>query len=112
MNGKLVRHIVWGLLGLLAAMPAVQAQKRPYVGYVYPAGGQQGTTFPIRIGGQGLQFADGMIVTGDEKVAERARRLKDQAFSRERRFLHPELVLLPMAIGCLMYLPVCDRVTT
>lgn len=33
----------------------------------------------------------GMIVTDDEKVAERARRLKDQAFSRERRFFHAEL---------------------
>ena len=33
----------------------------------------------------------GMIVTDDEKVAERARRLKDQSFSRERRFLHTEL---------------------
>jgi perosamine synthetase len=33
----------------------------------------------------------GMVVTSDEKVAERARRLKDQAFSRERRFLHTEL---------------------
>jgi perosamine synthetase len=33
----------------------------------------------------------GMIVTNDEKVADRARRLKDQAFSRERRFLHTEL---------------------
>jgi perosamine synthetase len=33
----------------------------------------------------------GMIVTSDEKLADRARRLKDQAFSRERRFLHTEL---------------------
>lgn len=33
----------------------------------------------------------GMIVTDDEKLAERARRLKDQAFSRERRFLHTDL---------------------
>jgi perosamine synthetase len=33
----------------------------------------------------------GMVVTSDEKVAERARRLKDQAFSRQRRFLHTEV---------------------
>jgi len=33
----------------------------------------------------------GMVVTNDEKVADRARRLKDQAFSRERRFLHTEI---------------------
>jgi len=36
-----------------------------YIGYVYPAGGQQGTTFPIRIGGQSLQLPDSVIVTGE-----------------------------------------------
>ncbi len=33
----------------------------------------------------------GMIVTNREEVAERARRLKDQAYSREKRFLHTDL---------------------
>jgi perosamine synthetase len=33
----------------------------------------------------------GMVVTNDGKVADRARRLKDQAFYRERRFLHSEV---------------------
>ena len=33
----------------------------------------------------------GMIVTSDDNVADRARRLKDQAFSKERRFLHTEI---------------------
>ena len=33
----------------------------------------------------------GMIVTNDEKIAERARRLKDQAYSPERRFLHTDI---------------------
>ncbi len=33
----------------------------------------------------------GMIVTNNEKVADYARRLKDQAFSRERRFLHTDI---------------------
>jgi perosamine synthetase len=33
----------------------------------------------------------GMIVTSDDEIADRARRLKDQAFSRERRFLHTEI---------------------
>jgi len=32
-----------------------------------------------------------MIVTNREEVAERARRLKDQAYSREKRFLHTDL---------------------
>lgn len=33
----------------------------------------------------------GMIVTSDEEIAERARSLKDLAFSRERRFLHTDV---------------------
>jgi perosamine synthetase len=33
----------------------------------------------------------GMIVTNDEKIAEKARSLKDLAFSKERRFLHTDL---------------------
>lgn len=33
----------------------------------------------------------GMIVTNDEMVADFAKRLKDQAFSRERRFLHTDI---------------------
>jgi perosamine synthetase len=33
----------------------------------------------------------GMIVTNREEVAEKARRLKDQAYSKDRRFLHTDL---------------------
>jgi len=33
----------------------------------------------------------GMVVTNDHEVAERARRLKDLAFSTDRRFIHSEL---------------------
>jgi perosamine synthetase len=33
----------------------------------------------------------GMIVTNDAQIAERARRLKDQAFSPQRRFLHTSI---------------------
>ena len=35
-----------------------------YIGYVYPAGGQQGSTFSIRIGGQALQYPTGLVVSG------------------------------------------------
>ena len=48
-----------GLLGF-----AAQAQVRPYIGFVYPAGGQQGTTFQIRLGGQGLEDVNRVLVTG------------------------------------------------
>lgn len=59
-----LRFAILGLAALVAAAPSARAQSQ-YTGYVYPAGGQQGTTFSIRIGGQGLQHADGAIVTGE-----------------------------------------------
>ena len=42
---------------LAAALPA-RAQPRPYVGFVYPAGGQQGTTFAVKLGGQNHENGD------------------------------------------------------
>jgi len=54
----------FGLAILLASTPLVWAQNQ-YIGYVYPAGGQQGTTFPIRLGGQGLLYASDLVVSGE-----------------------------------------------
>jgi hypothetical protein len=72
---------VLGLAGLLAMAPAARAQPRTYIGYVYPAGGQQGTTCQIRLGGQGLDGVDEVLVTGtgvSAKVVENLRRLNNQ----------------------------------
>lgn len=55
-----------GLL-LLAPVPGARAQS--YIGFVYPAGGQQGTTFQITIGGQGLEGVDRVYVTGADVKA-------------------------------------------
>ena len=55
---------VLGTVGWLALAPAAQAQVRPYIGFVYPAGGQQSTTFQIKLGGQGLEGVDQAFVTG------------------------------------------------
>lgn len=69
-------------LGLLLALPpAAPAQTRPYIGYVYPAGGQQGTTFPIKVGGQNLDDVCQVLVTGSgvtARVVEYYRRLNPQ----------------------------------
>ena len=59
-----------GLCGLMAMASATQAQKTKkatnvYIGYVYPAGGQQGTTFQVRIGGQRVESACGATVSGE-----------------------------------------------
>ena len=61
---RLSRLPILGLAVLVAAASSVRAQNQ-YIGYVYPAGGQQGTTFPIRLGGQGLVYASEVVVNGD-----------------------------------------------
>ena len=59
-----LRFAILGLAILVAAASSVRAQSQ-YIGYVYPAGGQQGTTFPIRLGGQGLVYASDLVVSGE-----------------------------------------------
>lgn len=59
-----LRFGILGVAMLVAAAPSAQAQNQ-YIGYVYPAGGQQGTTFPIRLGGQALVNISDLVVTGE-----------------------------------------------
>ena len=40
------------------------AQRQPHIGYVYPAGGQRGTTFVVTFGGQSLDGVTNVIVSG------------------------------------------------
>jgi hypothetical protein len=58
-------HLMIGLAALLAAAPAVRAQPNaPHIGYIYPAGGRQGTTFQAKIGGQYLDGLTNVCVSG------------------------------------------------
>jgi hypothetical protein len=59
---KTHRFATLALALLVASSASAQNQ---YIGYVYPAGGQQGTTFPIRLGGQTLQYASDLVVSGE-----------------------------------------------
>ncbi len=52
-------------LMLLAAGVSSALGQGQYIGFVYPAGGQQGTTFPIRLGGQTLTHISDVIVSGE-----------------------------------------------
>jgi hypothetical protein len=53
------------LLAVLVLLaPVARSQPRPYIGYVYPAGGRQGTTFQIRLGGQNMDDVNAVLVTG------------------------------------------------
>ncbi len=57
----------WGLaalLALLAVPPAYGQDNAPRVGYVYPAGGQQGTAFRVQVGGRHLDSTSAVLVSG------------------------------------------------
>jgi hypothetical protein len=76
--GRVLWLSVLGLAALAAASSAAHAQQRPYIGYVYPAGGQQGTTFQVRLGGQNLDEVNAVLISGTgvkAKVTEYFRRL-------------------------------------
>ncbi len=72
---------VLGLAAWLATTSTAFAQVRPYIGYAYPAGGQQGTTFQVKLGGQGLDDVRSILVTGlgvQARVVDYQRRLNHQ----------------------------------
>ena len=55
----------WGLVVLLTPFSAAWAQDRvPHIGYVYPAGGRQGTTFLVTVGGQYLDASSHVRISG------------------------------------------------
>jgi hypothetical protein len=47
-----------------AALPVAAQQFTPHIGYVYPAGGRQGSSFQITIGGQFLDGVTNALVSG------------------------------------------------
>ncbi len=60
---RFVKFLVLVPALFLVVCSTTRAQNQ-YIGYVYPAGGQQGTTFPIRLGGQALTEARDVVVSG------------------------------------------------
>ena len=72
------------LLGLalgLTAVPSAHAQRRPSIGYAYPAGGQQATTVQVRLGGQDMDDVSAVVVSGSgvtTSIVEYLRRLNNQ----------------------------------
>ncbi len=58
------------LVTLACASPVWAQRGQPRIGYVYPAGGRQGTTFEAVIGGQFLPSIDDVIVSGEGVSAE------------------------------------------
>ena len=84
-------HIVLWLGAFFAVTPGAFAQRSnsrvPRIGYVYPAGGQQGATFQVTVGGQYLQGASGALVSGDgiqAKLADLTPRLTSKELNALR----------------------------
>jgi hypothetical protein len=79
------------LAALLAWAPAVEAQQRsPRVGYVFPAGGRQGSTFDVKVGGQFLAGTASAYVSGagvQATVVEYARPITQQEVNQLREEL-------------------------
>jgi hypothetical protein len=72
---------ILSLAALLTATLPAHAQPRAYIGFVYPAGGQQGTTCQVKLGGQNLEGTSEVLVTGTGvtgRVVECYRRLSNQ----------------------------------
>jgi len=87
-------RLVWlpilGLTALLAMPSSARGQATPYIGFVYPAGGQQGTTVQVRLGGQRLAGTHDAIVSGEgvtAKLVEFRRKLGNQEISLMREQL-------------------------
>lgn len=90
--GRFLQRVL-GLGGAVILTAAGLAQPRPHIGYTYPAGGQVGTTFQIKLGGQGLDDLSGVLITGTgvtARLVEYQRRLNNQ----ELQLVNEQLRLL------------------
>jgi len=70
---RLSRLVVFCLAMLLSAAPGALAQpwrQPPQIGYVWPAGGQQGKTIEVTVGGQRLASANEVSISGEGIQAE------------------------------------------
>jgi hypothetical protein len=88
---RVMSRVLWfpilGLVGLLAIASSARGQSTPYIGYVYPAGGQQGTTVQVKLGGQRIDGTSGAVVTGEgvsAKLVKYYRRLSNQELNLMR----------------------------
>ena len=84
-------RVVLGLAAFLAIASATRLggaqQFTPHIGYVYPAGGRQGSTFEVTIGGQYLDGVTNAFVSGagvQAAVVEHVKPITQQQFNQLR----------------------------
>ncbi|MCX6997792.1 MAG: hypothetical protein NTV49_12070 [Kiritimatiellaeota bacterium] len=78
---RLRKAALLGLTAWLALVPPAPAQSPAYIGFVYPAGGQQGTHVQVTLGGQNLDGVHLALVSGagvQARVLEYNKRLSNQ----------------------------------
>jgi hypothetical protein len=77
-----MNRVFWfPIAGLFTALALVSSAHGQYIGYVYPAGGQLGTTVQVRLGGQRLTGCRGAVVSGEgvsAKLVKYYRKLSNQ----------------------------------
>jgi hypothetical protein len=87
---------ILALLALLASAAETPGQSAPYVGFVYPAGGQQGTTLEVRLGGQRIDGVHDALVSG-EGVSATVKHLYRKLSPQEITLLKEQLKQLQRA---------------
>jgi hypothetical protein len=76
---------IW-VLGCLV-LSALAQQPTPHIGYVYPAGGRQGTTFQVTVGGQFLNGISNVFISGagaEATVVDFSKPMNQGEFNRLR----------------------------
>jgi hypothetical protein len=100
---------------IAASAPPVQAQAGgANIGYVYPAGGQRGTTFRVVVGGQQLRGADQVYVSGEgvkASVIQYVRPLGAQELSYTSSVMR-ELVRRRWSLNTMRYLATAEDAPT
>ena len=82
--------LLFAILLFARAASAQQGPRDTHIGYVYPAGGRQGTTFEAVLGGSGLNEAMGVVVSGTGVQAVIAKQEK-QVTPKEQQELKEKL---------------------
>ena len=87
-----VRWLVTSGLALLTAtVPLLRAQQNPpHIGYVYPAGGEKGTSFRVLVGGENLDSFSQVLVSGGGVTASLIEQTKPLT-PKERNMLREQL---------------------
>jgi hypothetical protein len=85
------RLVMFGLAALSATGPRLRAQQNPpHIGYVYPAGGEKGTSFRVLVGGENLDGFAQVLVSGGGVTASLIEQTKPLT-PKERNLLREQL---------------------